>query len=69
MLDGKVALTSAFEDSAKGREEAAAQIAKITKAIADAVTEGNAIATGGMIEEGTPGTEDPESSTPHGDQR
>lgn len=33
ILDGKVALTSAFEASAKGREEAAAQIAKINELI------------------------------------
>jgi len=32
ILDGSVALTSAFQDSAKGRQEAAAQIAKINAA-------------------------------------
>lgn len=52
-----------------GNDDAIRGIQLITKTIADAVTEGNAIATGGMIEEGTPGTEDPESSTPQGDQR
>jgi len=52
-----------------GNDDAIRGIQLITKVIADAVTEGGAIATGGMIEEETPGTENPESSTPHGDQR
>ena len=35
ILSGDQALTAAFKDSAKGREEAAAQLAKITKALID----------------------------------
>ncbi|MCK4595021.1 30S ribosomal protein S2, partial [bacterium] len=52
-----------------GNDDAIRGIQLITKTIADAVTEGVAIATGGMITEETPvSTQDSESSTAHGDQ-
>ncbi len=52
-----------------GNDDAIRGIQLITKTIADAVTEGVAIATGGIITEETPvSTQDSESSTPNGDQ-